>query len=130
MRSPSTTLPLLLIANLVASTLHVGDNVLRFAEYPEPTWITGPHVVDALWLVVTPLLAVGWWLARRDMKWAAVGVLWLYGALSMFVLGHYLYASPSALPFRINFFIAGEAVAASLLILFAPFAIPRRRLPG
>lgn len=117
-------LPVLLLANLVASILHFGDNMLRFNEYPEPKWITGPHTVDTLWFVITPLLALGWWLARRNMKWAAVGVLWLYSGLSLFVLGHYLYASPLELPFRINFFIGTEAVAAALLIVGAPLAIP------
>ncbi len=120
------TLPILLVANLVASALHFGDNMLRFHEYPEPAWITGPHVVDAVWLLMTPLLAVGWWLARAGVREWAVGVLWLYGALSMFVLGHYFYASPSELSFRINFLIGLEAVAAGLLILFAPVLVPRR----
>jgi hypothetical protein len=118
----------LLIANLVASALHFGDNMLRFHEYPEPKWITGPHVVDALWLVITPLLALGWWLAHRGMRWGSIGVLWLYGALSMFVLGHYLYASPSELPLRINLLIWTEAAAAALLILLAPLLIPRSRI--
>src|SRR3954454_7947111 len=117
------TLPLLLIANLVASALHFGDNMLRFDDYPEPSWITGPHVVDALWLVMTPLLAVGWWLARGGMRRASGGVLRLYGVLSMFVLGHYFYASPSELPFRINVLIGIEATAAGLLLLFAPFLV-------
>ena len=119
-------MPILLIANLVASVLHFGDNMLRFGEYPEPRWITGPHVVDGLWFVITPLLAVGWWLARRGRKWTAVGAFWLYGVLSLFVLGHYLYASPAELPFRINLFILTEALAAALLILLAPFAVEHR----
>ena len=120
-RSP-TLLATLLLVNLVASTLHFADNMLRFGEYPEPKWIAGPHIVDALWLVVTPLLAAGWWLARREMKWLSVGILWLYGGLSMFVLGHYLYASPTMLTFRINILIGMEAMAALLLILLAPVA--------
>lgn len=118
-------LAFLLIANLVASVLHFGDNMLRFHEYPEPSWITGPHVVDGLWLVMTPLLAVGWWLARRGRRLASVCVFWLYGVMSMFVLGHYFYASPSDLPFRINFLIGMEAVAAGLLLLLAPLLVPR-----
>ena len=120
----------LLVANLVASALHFGDNMFRFHDYPEPNWITGPHTVDALWLVITPLLALGWWLARRGMRWRSIGVLWLYGALSMLVLGHYLYASPSELPLRINLLIWGEAIAAALLILLAPLSIPPSRISG
>jgi hypothetical protein len=115
-----------MVANLAASVLHFGDNIFHFHQYPEPTWIRAPHVVDALWFVMTPLLAVGWWLASRPSKWAAVSVLWLYGALSMCVLGHYLYAVPTELPFRINVFIMAEALAAALLIAFAPFLLSRR----
>jgi hypothetical protein len=124
-RSP-IALPALLIANLVASALHFGDNMLRFEDYPEPSWITGPHIVDALWLLMAPLLGVGWWLARRGTRRASVGVLWLYGALSMFVLGHYFYASPSELPPRINVLIGIEAAAAGLLLVLAPVLVPRR----
>ena len=119
----SKVLPVLLVINLVTSALHFGDNMLRFQEYPEPRWITGPHVVDALWLVITPLLALGWWLARTARKWESVGVLWLYGVLSLFVLGHYLYAPPMTLSFRINVLIAAETVTAILLILLAPLSI-------
>jgi hypothetical protein len=127
MRVPSKTLLALLVANLVTSILHFGDNMLRFNQYPEPKWITGGHVVDALWLALTPLLAVGWWLAGRAMKRAAVGILWLYGGLSLFVLGHYFYAPPTALSLRINLLIVGEASAALSLILLAPFAIRSMR---
>src|SRR5215470_6374394 len=105
MRAPSRTLLVLLVANLVTSILHFGDNMLRFQQYPEPKWITGGHVVDALWLAITPLLAVGGWLAGREMRQAALAVLWLYGGLSLFVLGHYFYAPPNALSLRINLLI-------------------------
>lgn len=120
-------LPVLLIANLIASALHFGDDMMRFEHYPEPAWITGPHVVDALWLLMTPLLAIGWWLARGGRTLAAVAVFWVYGGLSMFVLGHYLYASPFELPASINLLIGLEAVAAGLLLILAPFIVPRVR---
>ena len=130
MRTTPRLLLVLLIANLVASALHFGDNMLRFHEYPEPEWITGPHIVDTLWLVITPLLALGWWLARRGMRWGSIGALWIYGALSMLVLGHYLYASPSELPVRVNILIWAEAVAAALLIVLAPLSIQAGRTSG
>ena len=50
----SKGLAILLAINVVASALHFGDNMLRFRDYPEPAWITGPHVIDALWLLITP----------------------------------------------------------------------------
>jgi len=113
----------LVAGNVLASGLHFGDNALRFAEYPEPTWITGPIVVDSLWLLITPLLLAGWVAARRGRRWPAATMLWSYGVLSLFVLGHYLYESPSALPLRVNFLIGGEAVAAILLIVLVPFVL-------
>jgi hypothetical protein len=129
---PSCLLAALLLVNLVASTVHFADNMLRFEEYPEPKWIAGPHTVDALWLLITPLLAAGWWLARREMTWWSVGILWLYGGLSMCVLGHYLYAPPTMLALRINILILTEAIAALFLILLAPAAasaMRRRPMP-
>ena len=125
MQNSHRILPILLLTNLVASILHFGDNMLRFAEYPEPQWIKGPHVVDGLWVLITPLLALGLFLSRRQNKWAAVVVLWTYGILSLSVLGHYRFASPMDLPFRINLFIGVEAMAAALLIVAAPIVVPR-----
>src|SRR5262245_30908081 len=122
----SAMLRALIIANLIASTLHFGDNMLRFSEYPEPHWISNPPVCDSLWLAITPLLGVGWWLARRAMKWAAIAGLWVYGVLSLFALGHYFYAAPSQLSLRINLLIGAEAAAAALLIVSAPFLVPRQ----
>ena len=116
----------LLIANAVASATHFADNMLRFDEYPEPAWITGPHVVDSLWLAMTPLLPLAWWLATRGRKWAALGTLWIYGILSLFTLGHYFYASPMTLSFRINALILLEAAAAALLLVLSPVALELR----
>jgi hypothetical protein len=124
-RSPRL-LAALLIANVIASAAHFADNALRFAHYPEPAWITGPGVVELLWFAITPLLALAWWLATRDHKWAALATLALYSVLSLFTLGHYFYASPLDLPFAINALIALEATSAALLLAVAPLAIGRR----
>jgi hypothetical protein len=123
----SATLTILVVGNVLASGLHFGDNALRFDDYPEPTWITGPVVVESLWLMITPLLLAGWIAARRGSRWAAATLLWSYGVLSLFVLGHYLYESPTALSLRINFLIGIEAVAAILLIVLVPILL---RAPG
>jgi hypothetical protein len=111
------------LTNVVASALHFGDNMLRFQQYPEPKWITSPHAVDMVWLLMTPLLPLGWWLINRGERWRALAAFWFYGALSLFALGHYFYASPFQLSARINLLIALEAVAAALLILAAPVAV-------
>jgi len=78
------------VVNLVASILHFGDNILNFHDYPEPTWIPSPHVVDALWFVITPILFLGWWFSLRNAKWTAISLFW---------------------SLRINLLICGEALA-------------------
>jgi hypothetical protein len=30
--------------------------MIHFHDYPEPRWISSPHVVDALWFIITPIL--------------------------------------------------------------------------
>jgi hypothetical protein len=118
----------IVVVNLVASILHFGDNMINFHVYPEPTWIPSPHVVDALWFVITPILFLAWWFSSRNAKWTAVSLFWLYGGLSMFVLGHYRFAVPSELSLRINLLICSEALAALILIGFAPFLVVRNDL--
>ena len=103
--------------------LHFGHNMLWFHEYREPKWISGAHIVDMLWLLITPILIAGWWLAYRGPRWASLCLLTIYSILSMFTLGHYLYASPMQLSFQINFFILAESLAALLLLVFAPLAL-------
>lgn len=122
----SKSLVALVAANLIASILHFGDNILHFHQYPEPKWISSPHIVDALWFVITPLLLLGWWLARRRHRWPSIAAFWLYGGLSLFVLGHYRFAAPSELSFRINLLIWLEAMTALILILLAPVVVPRK----
>jgi hypothetical protein len=126
----STGLAVLVVANLVASILHFSDNIAHFHEYPEPAWIPSPGVVDGLWFVITPLLLLGWWLAARGIKTLSVALLWLYGALSLSVLGHYRFASPSNLSLRINLLIGCEALAALLLLVLAPMMVRARVQPG
>lgn len=116
----------LLVSNVVASAAHFADNALRFDHYPEPTWITGPGVVDSLWFAITPLLVIAWWLARRNRQRTAFVALTIYAVLSLFTLGHYFYASPMSLSFSINALIILEATSAALLLLLAPLAIGLR----
>ena len=111
------------MVNLAASILHFGDNMINFHEYPEPAWIPSPHVVDALWFVITPILFLGWWFSSRNAKWTAVSLLWLYGCSSLLVLGHYNFSPPSELSLRINVLICCEAFAALILIGLAPFLV-------
>ena len=103
--------------NFVASIFHFGHNMAFFHEYPEPSWISSPLVVDGLWFVITPILAVGSWFVWRGQKRSGVALLTVYSVLSMLTLGHYLYASPFELRPMINISILSGGLAAVVLCL-------------
>ena len=110
----------LLVANVAATILHYVDNVLFFARYPEPSWAT-PHIIDAFWFFMTPFAVLGYLLLRRGVvHWGSVA-LYSYSAMSLLVLGHYLYAPISSIGFRINLFILLEASLAVMLIASVSF---------
>lgn len=104
----------LLIANVAASILHYVDNVLFFAQYPEPWWID-THRVDAFWFAMTPLAWLGYRLMRRERTRAGAITLYLYAAAGALVLGHYKYAPWCGIATRIHVFILLEAAAAFVL---------------
>ena len=114
---PRLPLAALVWANLAASALHFADNVVHYARYPEPRWISSGHVVDALWFAITPLLLAGAWCRAR--RFLAPGWLLLatYGVLSFSALGHYLYGPPSAMSLWMNVLILLEAAAALALLV-------------
>jgi hypothetical protein len=104
----------LLVANIATSILHYVDNILFFRHYPEPNWLN-PHLVDAAWFVMTPIGVAGYLLFLRGRCTAAFACLYLYAAMGLLVLGHYLIAPPWRVSFKINLFILAEAIAALLL---------------
>src|SRR6187397_3280152 len=83
----------LLIMNVAASIAHYADNILRFAEYPEPPWLN-PARVDAFWFLMTPFGIAAYWLYKRGKKRAAFVANYAYGVMNLLVLGHYLTAAP------------------------------------
>ncbi len=105
------------MGNIVVSLLHYLDNVARFHEYPEPQWLS-PHLVDAFWFVMTPVALAGYHLYIKQQGTGAYLLLYLYGAMSLLVLGHYAYAPLADISFSIHLFILLEAAAAACLVLF------------
>lgn len=79
----------LLVANVAASILHYGDNVMFFHEYPEPPWIN-TRIIDGFWWLMTPLAMSGYLPLRRGTVHLGSALLHLYALASLLVLGHYL----------------------------------------
>jgi hypothetical protein len=87
------TLLLLLLLNVASSIAHYTDNILRFVIYPEPPWLN-PTRVDAFWFLMTPIGIGSYALYRRGNLRAAFALNYVYGAMGLLVLGHYLVAPP------------------------------------
>ncbi len=105
------------MGNIAASVLHYVDNLARFHEYPEPPWLS-PQLAGGFWFVMTPVALVGYYLYMKKRGTVAYLLLYLYGAMSLLVLGHYSYAPLADISFSIHLFILLEAVAAACLVLF------------
>ncbi|MEO0422486.1 MAG: hypothetical protein AAF184_09145 [Pseudomonadota bacterium] len=104
--------------NLIVATAHCLDNIVFFHRYPEPDWITGPHIVDMLFIVALIGLAVGYFAFRARRRGMAALGLGVFSLISVSALGHYLYAPMSALTLRMNLLILLEAGGAVVLAGF------------
>src|SRR5579859_8094670 len=91
----------LLVMNVAASMAHYADNIVRFAEYPEPPWMR-PSYIDTFWFPMTALGIAAYWLYRRGRNEPALWLNYVYGLMNLLVLGHYVYAAPWHLSFTIN----------------------------
>jgi hypothetical protein len=118
---------LLLLATAVTSIVHYADNLARWAMYPEPAW-DNERITDAFWFVMTPVGVAAYWLYRRGHVRPALAASYLYGAMNLVVLGHYLYAWPWEISLVVNATILGEAAMAVWLI--AQTASLHWRLPA
>jgi hypothetical protein len=118
----------IVIANVVTTILHYADNILSFAQYPEPSWIS-PHLIDAFWFFMTPFAAAGYVLVRRGNVHLGSAALYAYAAMSLLVLGHYRYAPIHTIALRIHVFIVLEASLAVVLIAYVFVLHLRERRP-
>lgn len=107
----------LLFAIVVGSIFHYADNLLFFEQYPEPPWINRA-MIDAFWLLMTPLAWLGYRLIKTGSRNAGTLVLMGYVACNLLALGHYRYAPMCSVAPRINAFIWLEAGLACALAVF------------
>ncbi|EKO3516029.1 hypothetical protein LA983_000436 [Vibrio fluvialis] len=108
----------LLIATFFSSILHYVDNIVFFADYPEPVWIN-PRQIDLFWIAMTPLAPIGYQQIKQGRWLIGAGLLVMYGVCNMLTLGHYNYAPFTTIAFKIHAFILIEALLGSILIGYA-----------
>jgi hypothetical protein len=113
--SPARVLLVLVALNVVASVVHYADNIARWSLYPEPAW-DNARLTDAFWLVMTPIGVAAYVLYRRGNRGTGLALSYVYGAMNLVVLGHYLFASPWAVSASVNASILFESATAACLL--------------
>ncbi len=119
----------LVVVNLLASAAHFAHNAAFFDAYPEPPWIPGPWFIVVVWLVVAPVLVMGYYWHQQGKPRRALAAVVAYCASGLLVFGHYLYGSPRELDLLTNFLIVLEG-AAALALLGYFLALGRRGSMG
>jgi hypothetical protein len=117
-RAERRTFGVLLALNVLATIAHYTDNVLRFSAYPEPSW-DNARLTDAFWFVMTPFALAAYLLHAKGKRAQAAVAAYAYAAMSLLVLGHYLYAPPWAISVPMNAGILAEATLAVALAAYA-----------
>ena len=111
-----------------ASLAHFVHNAVYLDSYPNlPVWLT-PLGVLTSWLVIAGIGAAGYWLFRKASPALGLTVIALYAALGFAGLDHYAVAPISAHSPAMNVTIAGEAIAASALLVVIAWTAVRHRV--
>lgn len=119
-------LPVLVLLYGVASLVHFAHNAEFLAEYPNlPAWLTRVQVY-AVWLGISAVGALGFWLRRRFM---GLAFLALYAAVGFDGLLHYTRAPFEEHTGTMNLTIWSEVVAAALLLAAVVGRMLERRQP-
>ncbi|GAB6259972.1 hypothetical protein [Photobacterium sp. R1] len=105
----------ILLATVVSSIFHYVDNIMFFANYPEPVWIQ-PRMIDLFWFAMTPLAPLGYQQVKRGHCHISAFLLITYGLCNMLTLGHYNFAPLSHISTKIHLLILFEALMGGILI--------------
>ncbi|MDQ3958176.1 MAG: hypothetical protein M3273_07635 [Actinomycetota bacterium] len=118
-----------LVASVVSTAIHYTDNYLFIEEYPQPEWIE-KSTIYSVWLMLTAVGAIGYWMYRTGWRVAAGACLLVYSYTGLSSLGHYFFGSFSDFTAKMHFFIwtdglTGAAVLACALALLLGIAPAR-----
>lgn len=102
---------------LYAAALHFFDNVYFFDQYPEPAWLTAP-IVGALWIPLALLAHRAVDRIYSGQVERSFSLVHGFVTANFISLGHYLFASPAEILWRINFAIALQVGVAAVLLAF------------
>lgn len=119
----------LIAVAVLVSIVHYVDNVVNYADYPEPT--SGPAPSQAMigvsWFVLTAFGAAGLlFFARRRIRPAAA-CLAVYATSGLVGIGHYTVSGATAMPWWRQLHVVADIACGVAVLAFALWASRRDR---
>ena len=105
-----------LMAYMVGSFIHHFHNAQFIDEYPNMPGGFPVAIAYVVWGTVTAIGLFGYYFARRGRELVGLGLVGLYAAYGLLVLGHYRLAPVSAHTTGANLTIGLELITAVLLL--------------
>ena len=116
-KNSQIVLLILVVFNIISTTLHYTDNALFVDQHPEPEWFTTTGVFATL-ILMTPFGVLGYWLYSRGLFWLSYLCLGFYSITSISSPGHYLYPMVNSMSLKMHLLIWCDAIAGLSLIGF------------
>ena len=117
-----TGLQIILVLNIIITSLHYTDNALYVDLYPEPEWISTSGVF-LTWGVMTAIGILGYWLYGKQKYWLSYLLLGIYAGTGLSSTAHYFYGALSQFSFKMHTFIWSDAIAGSLVVGFLVWSV-------
>jgi hypothetical protein len=114
------------------SIIHYVDNVVNYADYPEPTSVPAPSaaLIAASWFAFTACGLTGYVLFVRGRYAAAAMLVAVYSLSGLVGLGHYAVAGAFDMPLWRQLHILADIVCGAALLTFAVWVVRRRASPA
>ena len=123
--------PLLALA-VVVSIVHYVDNVVNYADYPDPT--SGPEpsraFIAAAWFVFTAFGIAAYLLVARDRFHAAGVCLAVYAGSGLVGILHYNVPGAEDMPWWRHAHVIADIILGFVVLTFALWLVRRDRLPA
>jgi hypothetical protein len=132
-RSPRArrVLVVLLGTALVVSVVHYTDNVVNYADYPQPE-PSGPPapsapLIGAAWFMFTAVGPLGLGLFVRGRIVTSAWALTGYAVSGLIGVGHYMVPGATAMPWRRQAHVLADIICGVLILGFAVWSVVTRR---
>jgi len=121
----------LLVAEIVSTAVHYGDNWLEIGDYPGSDKLPGAASVPIAWFLLTAVGLIGYHLYKTEFSRRAHLLLVIYSATGISSLAHFIYGAPEH-PIQIVS-VGFDGLTGFAMLTFAiwsyanPLRVPARR---